>query len=206
VIRSRREGLHGGGPLLAYFACIGLGFMFVEISQMQRLILFLGHPIYGLSVILFSLLLSGGLGSYLTSWVGPQATPCAGVIRLLLLLGVMVLFGLATPRAVTGLEDQSTPIRIAAAAGILFGLGLFMGMAFPLGMRLAEARTPQLTAWFWGVNGATSVLASVLAVGLALTLGISPTFLAGVSFLLGGLGVFVWGGRGGLLRRETPSR
>src|SRR5262249_9070901 len=137
---------------------------------------------------------------------GPQATPCAGVIRLLLLLGVMVLFGLATPRAVTGLEDQSTPIRIAAAAGILFGLGLFMGMAFPLGMRLAEARTPQLTAWCWGVNGATSVLASVLAVALALTFGIAATYWTGVACYLAALGMFVWAGRAGFSQRKTQSK
>ena len=57
--------------------------------------------------------------------------------------------------------------------------GLFMGMAFPLGMKLAAREHPALTPWLWGVNGATSVCASVLAVAIALSSSISAAFWAG---------------------------
>jgi hypothetical protein len=62
-----KETLHGSAPYWLFFAAIGLGFMLIEVSQMQRLIVFLGHPAYALSVVLFTLLLSGGLGSYTMS-------------------------------------------------------------------------------------------------------------------------------------------
>ena len=61
--------LAGTGPFLTFFVAIGLGFMLIETSQMQRLIIALGHPTYGLSVVLFALLLSSGLGSFLTQSV-----------------------------------------------------------------------------------------------------------------------------------------
>src|SRR6185369_7289243 len=62
-----RVRLSGAGPLLIFFVAIGLGFMLIETSQMQRLIIALGHPTYALSVVLFALLLSSGAGSFLTS-------------------------------------------------------------------------------------------------------------------------------------------
>src|SRR2546425_8386100 len=68
ALTSERRALAGATPLFIFFGCIGLGFMLVEISQMQRLIIFLGHPTYSLSVVLFALLVSSGLGSYLTDW------------------------------------------------------------------------------------------------------------------------------------------
>ena len=67
-------------PLLLFFAAIGFGFMLIEVSQMQRLTIFLGHPTYGLSVVLFSLLLSGGLGSWLTRSVGSRTVASAGTV------------------------------------------------------------------------------------------------------------------------------
>jgi hypothetical protein len=111
------------------------------------------------------------------------------------LLAVLLLFGLATPSIISSLGDQQTPVRIALSVGVLFLLGLFMGMAFPLGMRLAQTCAPQLTPWLWGVNGATSVLASVLAVAIALTFGIAASYWTGAACYLAALGTFVLAGR-----------
>jgi hypothetical protein len=63
-------------------------------------------------------------------------------------------------------------------------------MAFPLGMRLAQTCAPELTPWLWGVNGATSVLASVLAVAVALTFGIAASYWTGAGCYLAALGTF----------------
>ena len=60
---ARRMPLSVLTPPVAYFCAIGMGFMLIEISQMQRLMVFLGHPVYGLSVVLFTILLFGGVGS-----------------------------------------------------------------------------------------------------------------------------------------------
>jgi hypothetical protein len=165
---------------LAYFAAIGLGFMLIEIALMQRLILLLGHPTYGLSVVLFSLLLGGGAGSWLTRNVTVESAPDAARRRLLALVAVLAVIGLATPFAIASLESQATIIRAVTAGVVLFLAGLLMGQAFPLGMRLA-ARHQAHTLWFWGVNGAMSVSASVLAIVIALSWSISAAFWTGAA-------------------------
>jgi hypothetical protein len=178
-IASKTMPVKGNGWLLAFFAAIGLGFMLVETSQMQRLIIVLGHPTYALSVVLFSLLLSSGVGSYLTERVDGSQAGRSGVIRLGTLLVLLVVFGAVTPLLVRSFEGSPTAVRIVVAVAILMPLGLFMGMAFPLGMKVAARRAPALTPWLWGANGATSVLASVLTVAIAMTWTISTAFWAG---------------------------
>ncbi|MFZ6026151.1 MAG: hypothetical protein ACOYYS_00430 [Chloroflexota bacterium] len=165
-------------PLSVFFAAIGLGFMMIEISQLQRLTVFLGHPTYSLSVVLFSLLLSSGLGSYLTQKVQGKVIHAA-IIRLSILLCVIGLFGLVTPPMIRTFAGAVTPVRILLAVLVLFPMGLFMGMAFPMGMKIALAKAQPLAPWFWGVNGAMSVLASVLTVALSINSGISASFWAG---------------------------
>jgi hypothetical protein len=171
-------------PLVTFFAAIGLGFMLVETSQVQRLIVFLGHPTYGLSVVLFALLLSSGIGSFLTQGVRDVDLGAAGAWRLMALIVVLVAFGLATPAITAAANGATTPARITIAVALLFPPGLFMGMAFPLGMRLAAGRAVALTPWLWGVNGATSVLAAVLSVAIALSWSISTSFWTGVASYL----------------------
>ena len=193
VTRHRVE-LAGAGPFFVFFIAIGLGFMLIETSLMQRLIIALGHPTYGLSVVLFSLLLSSGLGSYLTSNVNVEGVAEAGRSRLIGLVAVLAIFGLLTPAIVTRIEPMTTTARILAAVAILFPAGVFMGVAFPLGMKLAAGRTSGLTAWFWGLNGAASVLASVLSVCIALTWSISTAFWVGWACYAVALASFVRAG------------
>ena len=192
----RRVAFSGTRPLFVFFIAIGLGFMLVETSQMQRLIIALGHPTYGLSVVLFALLLSSGLGSYLTVGITPDRTASAGRLRLVLLVIVLAAFGAATPAIARWSEPMTTPIRILAAVVLLFPAGLFMGMAFPLGMRMAAARAQALTPWLWGLNGAASVLASVLSVCIALTWSISTAFWSGWACYVAALAAFSIGARG----------
>ena len=181
LLTVRRVDFSGAMPLLAYFAAIGLAFMLVEISQLQQLSIFLGHPTYGLSVVLFSLLLSSGLGSFTTTAIDDRAPLGASLRRLALLLAVLCVLGAATPAMLHGLRGASMPLRITVAVLILFPMGFFMGMAFPIGMKLAARRSETLTPWLWGVNGATSVLASVLAVVIALSAGITTTYWVGTA-------------------------
>ena len=164
-------------PYFSFFLAIGLGFMLVEMSQVQRLSLYLGHPTYGLAVVLSSLLLASGAGSALSQRVRAGREPWA----LAALLAVLAIFGAATPHAIRGLAEATMPARIALAVGLLLPIGLFMGMAFPLGMRVTQRHVPALAAWLWGVNGAASVWASVVSVAIAITLGISAAFWAGMA-------------------------
>ena len=185
----------GAAPLLVFFAAIGTGFMMVETSQMQRLIIVLGHPTYGLSVVLFALLLSSGLGSMLTSGISADTVSRAGLVRLGLLLTVLIVVGSFTGAVTRGFEASTTSVRILASLGVLFPMGVFMGMAFPLGMKLASRRAAALTPWLWGINGAFSVLASVLAVAVALTWAISAAYWTGCAAYAVALAAFVQAAR-----------
>ncbi len=196
-LTRERVNLTGAGPLFLFFIAIGLGFMLVETSQMQRLIIALGHPTYGLSVVLFALLLSSGLGSFLTAGVSSETLPQAGTRYLVATVVVLGAFGLVTPAIVRWSEPMTTTVRILAAVVVLFPAGVFMGMAFPFGMKLASGRARELTPWLWGLNGAASVLASVLSVCIALTWSISAAFWAGWACYLVALLTFTRGARPG---------
>jgi hypothetical protein len=168
-----RAGVH-----LTFFAAIGLGFMLVEISQVQRLAIFLGHPAYSLSVVLFSLLVASGAGSFST---GGGARPRNARVRIALLLAMLIVFGALTPSAIRHYAGAPTALRIVIAVAILAPLGFFMGMAFPIGMARAQREKPSLLPWLWAINGAASVCASVLAVVIALGAGISAAFWVGTA-------------------------
>jgi len=169
--------VRGSAPYWIFFVSIGLGFMLIEVSQMQRLIVFLGHPTYALSVVLFTLLLSGGIGSFTTSKLTKPDRSAAN--RLALLCFSLFLFGLLTPHVIHAFASSTTPVRIALAAGILFPPGMFMGMAFPLGLKMSTGTFDALMPAFWGVNGAASICASILAMAIAMNAGISAAFWTG---------------------------
>jgi hypothetical protein len=169
--------LRGHVPMFIYFGGIGLGFMFIEISQMQRLIVFLGHPTYALSVVLFSLLIFSGIGS---SSIKSDIKSTEGLIRFACLLSFLALFGGVTPLITNHFQTSTTPFRMLIALSVLAPIGFFMGMAFPLGMRLAHQSSSALTPWLWGINGATSVCSSVFAIVLSISFGIHSAYWTGV--------------------------
>lgn len=195
ALTARKGALKGSAAQFAFFTAIGFGFMFVEISQMQRLIIFLGHPVYGLTVVLFSLLLSCSLGSYHTKRIREAELAAGGRNRLAVLLVILAAFGFFTPQITSAFQGGSTPLRILTSAGILFPLGFFMGMAFPLGINRVPASLRHLTPWLWGVNGAASVMASVLAAVIALNWGIAASFWTGFwCYVIAGVS-WIWASR-----------
>src|SRR6266516_2050525 len=158
--------------LMIYFAAIGLAFMMVEIGQLERLIVFLGHPIYGLTVVLFVLLVASSLGSFYSHRMGQW---------IWLLPFFLAAFIMVSPAVTYRLMAASTPVRIVISALLLFPSGFFMGMAFPLGISKAvSVNEGAPTAWYWGVNGAFSVISSVLAVAVAVFWGVTVTLLVGL--------------------------
>ncbi len=162
------------------FAAIGVGFMLVEIAQMQRLIVLLGHPTFSLSVVLFGLLISSGTGSFFSGRPSAERLAALAGRRLAALVAVLAVIGLVTPFAVSAFQGSATPVRIVVALLLLMPAGFFMGMAFPMAMRIGVLTRPSLTPWLWAINGATSVTASVLAVLISSTWGISAAWWTGV--------------------------
>jgi spermidine synthase len=170
---------------LAPFGFLGLGFMLVEIPLLQRFILFLGHPAYAMAGVLGALLLFSGLGSLLSARVPPRRA-LEGVV------GVVVLYGL-------GMSLLSGPLlglpfwARATITGLgLAPLGVAMGMPFPRLLGALQEREPALVPWAWGVNGALSVVASVLAALMALSWGFRAVLLAGAVAYLGARLTSVW--------------
>ncbi|MBX9771752.1 MAG: hypothetical protein K2X29_10290 [Candidatus Obscuribacterales bacterium] len=168
--------------LLAYFASIGCGFMLIEIAMMQKLTIFLGHPTSGLSVVLFVLLISGGIGSYITKNISDDVFRSRSLLRLVATVIVLLVALCGTNVLNDYFQATSIPLRLLISTAFLFPMGLLMGMAFPLGMRLATKNSPNITQWLWGINGATSVCASVLAVVISISFGINAAFITGILF------------------------
>jgi hypothetical protein len=180
--RSAPPTLIAAGTL--YFALIGTGFMFAEISLLQFFGVFLGHPTYAMGVCLFSLILSTGVGS-LTSERVPLVTSRGIAIWGTLVGGYLLVAQSVLPRLFEATTSQPLAIRIVISLVVVMPVGFLMGFAFPTGMRLVERIDREPTPWFWGINGATGVLASVLAVMIGMAQGINVTMLAaGVAYLL----------------------
>lgn len=170
----------GGGSYaasLAFFGSLGVGFIAVELTLLQRLTLLLGHPIFTLSILLFTLLASSGLGSALSHRFRTR-TACLVVA----VLGAI--YALILPRVVDALLPLSLGGRIAAAVGLVAPLGLAMGMPFPSGLRLVGHGPLPGAPFYWGLNGVLSVIGSLLTVGLAVSLGFKVAGLVGAGCYL----------------------
>ena len=168
-------------PPVTYFSAIGMGFMLIEISQMQRLMVFLGHPVYGLSVVLFTILLFSGIGS---ATVGARAPrPGAVAARIAALLATLVAAGLLTPLLTDWARSEATDMRILLSVLLLAPPAFCMGMMFPLGLSMWR-RHAELLPFFWSANGITSMLASVLGMALSIEFGIGRTYALGVCFYI----------------------
>jgi hypothetical protein len=158
----------------AYFLLIGLAFMFVEISLIQRMSLFLGHPIYSLAIVLFSVVLATGVGSLLSDRAVPLSVSSlvGWPLVLALYLGLLPLWwGKLLDATETGslLERASVCLAMVVPAGVL------MGLMFPTGMRLCNRIDSRITPWAWAVNGAAGVMASgaVVLVSINTSLNVS---------------------------------
>ena len=197
--RGRRQRLL---PLL-YFVAVGLGYILVEIAFIQRFVLFLGHPTYALTVVVFLLLLSSGAGSLASrKWLvrtQRAGLPLAGIVAALLLY-VFVL-----PSVLELLVGLPFVLKLIVSAVVLVPLGFSMGMPFPTGLSaLASSPAPEFPAsdldtpapapnsveWAWSMNAASSVLGSVLAMVIAIQFGLNATLACGAGAYLLALVLF----------------
>ena len=165
-------------PTLGYFACIGVGFMLIEIALIQKLALFLGHPAYSLTVTLFSILVFSGLGSLLVDRLSqPSARFVAGCLSAVVVLSIFYAGGLQP--LLERIQVQSLVGRAAIAAALLAPGSVLMGMPFPSMVRRLGGDRRSLISWGWAVNGFASVVASVVAVMISMKWGFTWTLLAG---------------------------
>jgi hypothetical protein len=174
LVSGARPGPRWAG-WLAYFAALGAGFMLLEVALLQRFVLLLGHPVYSLTVTLFSLLMGTGIGSLISRRIAPERVKTVTVRALLAVCAV----ALATIVVLPPLIDFAIPwplaLRILAAVAVLLPTGILLGIPLPGGMRLVANQQPDLIPWGWGMNGAFSVVGATLAVFLAMNWGFGVT-------------------------------
>ncbi len=176
------------GFAAAYFAALGVGFMFFEIVLIQKFTLFLGYPTYSLTVTLFALLLFTGIGSL----VSPRYTQerDQALMALLGILTVLMLFyQFAMGPIVARWIGAPLGIRIAMTIACLAPLGMCLGAFMPVGLRTVAGVTEhkaEFVAWAWAVNGFFSVISSILATMLSMTWGFTVVLtLAVLVYLVG---------------------
>ncbi len=185
LVRKRASGKGAGRlPFLFYFACLGGGFIIVEVAMIQKFILFLGHPVYALAVVLFSLLTFSAIGSYLSGRLAEYNLLPALTKLLLALVALVVVYILLLPPIFYGLVWLPLPARIVIAVILMAPLAIVMGMPMPIGIKLLAKRAPEIIPWAWGVNGAMSVMGSVSALVIALLTGFNQALLIGGALYL----------------------
>jgi hypothetical protein len=205
LLLGRRRRSAPVGRLL-YFVAIGLGYILVEITFVQRLVLFLGHPTYAITVVIFLLLASSGAGS-----LASRRWPAARTLHIPLgaIAAGLAIYAFVLPRLLTTAVGLDFGTKLIVSGAILIPLGFVMGMPFPTGLRLLAGAGPatenlpniksspsssssdNAVEWAWALNAAASVLGSVLAMFIAVNLGLTVTLASGlvaylVAWTLGG--------------------
>ena len=178
---------------MIFVVFIGLGFMFLEITFIQKFLLLLGTPIMALTVILFSILLSSGIGAYLSGRLFRKTPYKAVVISIPLLIGiVLVYYGLLQGIIDSGIILQ-LPQRIALTFALISPAGLLMGFQFPSIIRMASIHsvkddyTDGDITLLWGINVIASVIATVLTAISSMVIGFNGNLLIGAGLYLGAL-------------------
>jgi hypothetical protein len=170
---------------LTYFAAIGLGFLLIEVVLIQRFVLFLGFPTYALSVVLFAMLVFGGVGSSISSRLIRTRQALVVVLGGVALLTVVGAFGLQP--LLRSMISLPFAARVAVSIALIASVSVGLGMAMPVGLGRFEALHPKGVPYAWGVNGVASVVASVLGVALAINFGFAITSLVAAACYLGAL-------------------
>jgi predicted membrane-bound spermidine synthase len=170
-------------PLLQFvilFSMLGIGFMLIELSLIQRFILYLGQPVLSIAIILFSLLVGAGIGSIYSGRLISERMFKGIAVASLSIVGVVVGYTVLLPLIFSQLLGLSLAVRLLAMVVMVAPLGFLMGFPFPLGIRsLNKTNLEKYIPWMWGINGVGSVLGSAMTITLAISFGFTQAFLVG---------------------------
>jgi hypothetical protein len=178
-----------------YFLALGLAFLFIEIAYIQQFILFLGHPLYAIAVVLAGFLVFAGVGSALAPRLGRaldrrlSSIPSNGRIGAVgvAVIGIgtiAVLYLFLLPPVFDALIALPDLAKIPISLALIAPLACLMGMPFPLGISVIASRSADLVPWAWGINGCASVIAAILATLLAIHIGFSAVVVLAVALYL----------------------
>jgi hypothetical protein len=163
---------------LLFFLFIGAGYILIQVSLIQKFVLFLGHPTSALTVIIFSMLISSGLGSFVSKRIVHGDLSRLSGVMIAIVGGIIILATIITPIAEGGVGLPST-LKVAITIALIAPLGFAMGMPFPTGLTILEQVMPASVRWAWAINAASSVMGSAGAMFLAIYFGLKITLLTG---------------------------
>jgi hypothetical protein len=181
LFRHRLPAATGSIRPLLFFLFIGAGYILIEVALIQKLILFLGHPTYALTVVIFSMLLSSGLGSFASKRLVRADSGRLRSLLMLILAAVLVLSAILPPITEAGVS-LPFPLKVLVSVALISPVGFAMGMPFPTGLTLLERVMPASVRWAWAINAASSVMGSAAAMFLAIYLGLQITLVIGGLF------------------------
>jgi hypothetical protein len=194
--RTREDEEEGGSKIselriatvIPYFAALGLGFILIELALLQKLILLMGNPTMTFALLLFTLLISSGSGSLISSRIAKN-----NMKNLIFVIGGIAALGISyvlfLPPIIYSTIAESIEVKAAVSIAILAPIGFLMGMPLPTGMRLLKVHRPDYIPWMWAINGAFSVLGAVLAIALGIMYGSSLAMILGILIYLIALGI-----------------
>ncbi len=190
LLGDRLPAENGVRGFLLYFVFIGAGYILIQVALIQKFVLFLGHPTYALTVIVFSMLISSGLGSFwsrrLTGGSGDTGRLSAVLIGVA--IAVSALAYVAAPVSEFGV-GWPLPLKALVTVCLIAPAGFLMGIPFPTGLTRLQHSFPQAIRWAWALNAAASVLGSAAAICLAIYIGLRATVLTGALLYLAALSV-----------------
>jgi len=183
--KGRVRPVAGGRRMGGYFLLLGLAFLFIEIAFIQKLILFLGHPLYSVATALSGFLVFAGLGSaWSNRWAARMEraglSPVQAAVAGIALIATAYL--LLLPPLLTAAMGLPVGARVGMALALIAPLAFCMGMPFPLGLSRVARRAPDFIPWAWGINGFASVLSAALATLLAIAFGFNTVVLLALAF------------------------
>jgi hypothetical protein len=183
LLGSRLPTEPGVRRFLLYFLCVGVGYILIQVALIQKFVLFLGHPTYALTVIIFSMLVFSSLGSFFSRRLGAFADHKLRLVLVVVAVTVALLAFAVTPIVSAGV-GLPLPLRVVITALLIAPAAFAMGMPFPSGLARLERQHHPSVRWAWSLNAASSVLGSALAIFLALYLGLRETLLLGGALYL----------------------
>jgi hypothetical protein len=186
VLGHRLPAERGAIRSLLYFLCIGAGYILIQVALIQKFVLFLGHPTYALTVIIFSMLVSSGLGSYFSARIIRGSLPRLSSAFLFITVAICVLAVVITPITEGGVA-LAFLLKATISVLLIAPVAFVMGMPFPAGLTRLEQVMPQHVRWAWATNAAASVLGSAGAIVIAIYFGLEKTLIIGGLFYIGAL-------------------
>lgn len=184
--KSDWKGVKGKLGIIMYFAALGLGFIFIEIILIQDFIIYLGAPLYSLSLILTGLLIFSGIGSMVTSAFSKDAKKKTTIV-ILILCAVIILFAVFGKTVIDFTLKESMAVKVIITLSMIAPIGFLLGMPFPCGIGILSERHPALIPWAWAINGCFSVIGTMLSILLSSFVGFQAVFVIGAAIYLIGL-------------------